>query len=535
MNINKSQISSFIAKQWWASRWFNIICVLLLGMMFMLVPIECDDFVYGAEFNELSKGGLTLQEYIDFFKWHYHDMNGRLGDKLQPLFMLFPKWVYVIFTTILMYGMLLLASKLTGESHESKNQIGILLTSLLVLFLPWNDNMFTIAYSFNYIWLITFALVLIIKFFAPPSKLWQQIIIYFLAIFVSSSHELFCIAIGFAMVSYLILNIRKINWYRTIFLIAWGIGGLFIYSSYGFRHRYFTAVDVYEGEIGTLMFIIENPQITFLILAFCATLIVSLLFKRFRANLNKESVSMLVFYSVIIFLNIVIVHLSFRDPRVYFVANFFSAVGLVYIIKLWNYPIKKWVSNIITSIIAILVISHMIVAIYWQMKIFKQYNDIKTLWVQTHNDVIYYDLVFLDDIPAIALSKPNGIEFQTLFYRKEFVIFYGGDIKVNKLGIIPTVLKDFRLDKAEKISSESNIYYYKDCLISDKPYYNRYKNRDVEHVSLNIKFDDGDKVEKVDGFYQEFKDLSGNILYYWQPIYPSRKYYNKQIIAVEEM
>ena len=57
----------------------------------------------------------------------------------------------------------------------------------------------------------------------------------------------------------------------------------------------------------------------------------------------------------------------------------------------------------------------------------------------------------------------------------------------------------------------------------------------MEHVTLNIKFDDGDKVEKVDGFYQEFKDLTGNILYYWQPIYPSRKYYNKQIIAVEEM
>ena len=511
---------------------YMVVCSIMLGLMFAFTPYECDDFVYGAIINAMSEGGLQFSEFKDFFLWHYEQMNGRFGDKLMPLLLYLPKWMYAAITAGLMIVMFRYASKfLCSENSLSV----VVLVSLLTLFLPWSENMFTVAYSFNYIWLVALTLVLLHAFFNPPVKHWQRIGFCLLAIFVSSSHELFCLAVGFAMVSYLVLNFIKIRWFHVWLMIAWGIGGLFIYGSMGFRRRFFTVVDVYDGEINSMLYLLVNPDISILMLLFAVALVVSLWFGRFRKRLNKESISRLIFICIVIAINLAIASCSFRDARVYFCANFFGAIGVVYILHIWDFKIQERVKLIAGGALSLFVVIHLVVSVIWQTKVYDQYNAIAEKWKPSHPSVVYHDLLFLNDIPAIALSKPNGIEFQTGFYRREFIDFHGGNYREEELSILPEVFKDFDIDDIRKVSEKSNIYTYKGYLISDEPLRNKYKNRDYEHDWLSVRFADGSEEKEVQGFYQPFTDnRTRQQLYFWQPIFSSRQSYAKQIQNIEK-
>ena len=517
-------------------RGYIVVCAMLLGLMFAFIPYECDDFVYGAKFKDLFHDGLQFKEFKEFFLWHYENLNGRFGDKLMPLLLFIPKWTYAIITSVLIIIMFRCAEKFIASGHGEASTLQIIiLVSLLTLFLPWSENMFTVAYSFNYIWLIALTLVLLQAFFNPPQKLWHRTAVYGISMFVSSSHELFCLAVGFAMVSYLLLNFRKIRRFHVWLMIAWAIGGLFIYGSMGFRRRFFTVVDVYDGEINSLLYLLVNPEISILMLMFATSLIVSLIFNRFRKQLNKERISKLLFICIVIAINLAIASCSFRDARVYFCANIFSAIGFVYIISIWNFELKQMAKFTIGGILSLFVILHLFVSVYWQTKIFRQYNDIVDIWLQTHDEVIYYDLHFINDIPLITLSKPNSIEFQTGFYRIEFVDFYGGNPKEEKLSVLPLAFRDFDFNETTKVSEKSNIYLYNEYILSDEPLRNKYKNRDNEHMSLTVKFADGSEEDEVQGFYQPFTDgKTGRELYFWQPVFSSRQSYSKQILSIEK-
>ena len=303
----------------------------------------------------------------------------------------------------------------------------------------------------------------------------------------------------------------------------------------GFRRRFFTVVDVYDGEINSMLYLLVNPDISILMLLFAVALVVSLMFGRFWKLLNKERISRLIFIIVVIAINLGIASCSFRDGRVYFCANFFGAIGVVYILHIWDFKIQERVKLIAGGALSLFVVIHLVVSVIWQIKVHSQYNDIVAKWQKSHASVVYHDLLFINDIPAIALSKPNGIEFQTGFYRYEFVDYHGGDPKEEKMSILPEVFKDFDIDDIRKVSEKSNIYTYKGYLISDEPLRNKYKNRDYEHDSLSVRFADGSEEKEVQGFYQPFTDnRTRQQLYFWQPIFSSRQSYAKQIQNIEK-
>ena len=203
---------------------------LLMGMQYLMLPYLLDDIGHIANLTPYTAGNI----HDVLHEMYLHD-NIRLVNILFILLCgILPKWALDIISTILTWGMLVVAIKACGISRRNI-VLGYLLTGCLILLLPWGDQIFSSeVFRINYVWPPLFLLLWVKYFISGRQFNWWLAI---LAIAVGAMHEGASLPLAVGSIWYLAANRASANWrqYAMVALLGLGVMTLLLAPCMAYR------------------------------------------------------------------------------------------------------------------------------------------------------------------------------------------------------------------------------------------------------------------------------------------------------------
>ncbi len=139
----------------------------VMAVLYMIFPWCGDDVWYSIHLAPWLEGEdppiIPWQAIVDTWREHYMHDNIRMGDNLMPLMLIMPKWISAAAIGACAGTMLHYAALLAGAGKAQPIRLAVI-TLLLTFFLPWHENMFTLAYGVNYVVSSALMLYVLYKF-----------------------------------------------------------------------------------------------------------------------------------------------------------------------------------------------------------------------------------------------------------------------------------------------------------------------------------------------------------------------------------
>lgn len=138
-----------------------------MAALYMIFPWCGDDVWYSIHLAPWLEGEdpsiIPWQAIVNTWREHYLYDNIRMGDNLMPLMLIMPKWISAAAIGACAGAMLNYAALLAGAGRSQPIRLAVV-TLLLTFFLPWHENMFTLAYGVNYVVSSALMLYVLYKF-----------------------------------------------------------------------------------------------------------------------------------------------------------------------------------------------------------------------------------------------------------------------------------------------------------------------------------------------------------------------------------
>lgn len=467
---------------------FILVCSVLMGLMQFLTPYSFDDLSYLLQYHDYKENisdDLDLNQLYNSAIFHYNFTNGRFGDILVPLFLLLPKWMFAIITSISFLIIFATSIKLLSKTPNIVQSI--LLISILSVILPYHEYLFTVAFSVNYI--VGAAIILPILYLFLFPKRHSTIILFFiclLSIIAGAWHECFSIPLGIAMCVYLVVYRKNLQTVQTLIFIFALLGACFIACSPGFWYRI-------NDPIG----IIINPIYFWGYIAIPFFFICINIFNLWKAKDKHDtdncSSKFSLFTIIVICTNLIIYFASqYFCYRIFFISLVLGSITSVSILSKFLFT-QKLYSKTITIAASIIIITHLLASIYYQKKYDDEHSLISELFKKSDDGVVYYDIFGKYYAPLITLEKPLDHEF--LAYNwwpiSSFSKYYGGDTD-KVLKIVPSALQNATPKNSQCLSEEFE-FFAKDGVL--------FTTRNHEKATVNMTFQTQDKNTYTVSFY----------------------------------
>lgn len=150
----------------------SIICVsTLLFLYYMATIYYSDELIFGIRWKDYILGQTEVfdwGEYLSWLRWQLSDDSFRAFNILIPLFLYLPKAVFDFLSAIAFALTAILTCNAAGVSLNRPLRLNIIMAAML-LCLPWEDGMTSIAHTINYLWELP-PLLLSIIFLTNPNK-----------------------------------------------------------------------------------------------------------------------------------------------------------------------------------------------------------------------------------------------------------------------------------------------------------------------------------------------------------------------------
>ena len=472
---------------------FVMLMALGCALMALFTPYNHDDLHYRLVFLPAGSNGADISGfpspavYFDFVRNHYLESNGRLGDKLLPLALLLPKWLFSLLTGLAAYVILdaarFISYRLTG------NCMRILCATLLLLSLPWYNLMFTGAFSVNYLWggalcLIAFSYMTGIK---VARSRWGRVAVCLLMLVAGSWHEGYAMVVGAGV--FVIFAMRRFrpgraNW---LYWALWVCGAALVVLAPSSWDR----MDA-SGSDFAVDRLLDSCAFAYfnIALLYIPLMALALPWRRFRRRAGGETLSLLVGVCVMQIVNLYVIARTYWAPRITIFSSLFVLPALLLALKMLI-PRKasggRTAHIVVASVCAMLATAHLGVSLYWQIRLDREYTAVAELYrASGAKDILYYDLITTEDIPAIALDKPSTYQLHNTWGLTTFVRYYGHGGK--SLRILPTRVRNLDPGKeGKRIGGKYDVY------IVDGAIYAR-RLGDKRDYKLTYTYADGTKI-----------------------------------------
>lgn len=443
------------------------LCALLCGTMLAITPWQLDDIAYGIPWKAAMEGagpGPGLGETADFMAYHWHYVNGRLGDKLMPVALgIVPKWLFGLLGAAACF-VLLRETALTAFGSVQRHPLrSSALACAMMLLLPWGSYMFLTNMFLNYGFGAALAAAAVRLFFrgsgarASMPRMAGAAALGFLA---GAWHESFAAGMLPGMTLLLLLSPR---WRRRLPLAVWtGIaaGLAFILCSPGFWNRcsHFT---VYAGTDPYIVpGMLKGANVTLLLPAVYGLM---LCVRRVRRRMSDVEL----WYPAVclgamaitacIYLN------TLRTPRVWWYTDIFALTALAMLAAPLCSCAARWLKIAAVAAGAAASSASYGIAIYVQTELNREFREITELYAASADGTVYYDWHGNCQGPPVTLRKGRIFAFFPDARDNYMPDYYRRDGATLKL--LPTCLRDFDLDKATRLEG-TQTYNYKGCMLT---------------------------------------------------------------------
>ena len=426
------------------------------AMLDYYLPAMGDDLAFW-HFLGLDDYTVPNRRTISFILAHIFGCNGRLFDYMGPVVInLLPR----IVAAIVMGGMAglfffstLYASGLPRRRHTT---FAIILLTATLAIMPWWDGMYLRVCQFNYSWGATFCLLFIAVFFSNDKKANSKSRLVFLAllgVFAGATHE----QTGVAMCATFILwcitgkRYRNLPAHRRAMLAGLFFGTFLTIAAPSIWHRAATGnVHQYPG-----LLVLTTVPLYLLLLAIIGS---KMCFRRGRQFIYSLAATEWTVYIIAGAAAGIIAILSGIPGRTGFFTEACAIVALARMALACHGSIRQVPAIALTTAGIALIALHFAVSVQWQSKMYREFEDVKTLYIAAPDGIVFYDFTNRYDAPAIALNRVKGVaDADDVWFLEVLRRAYRPEDNIPV--VLPTSMRGFADNLVDSVSDGANTVY----------------------------------------------------------------------------
>lgn len=485
------------------------IIFLYVVIMISLTPLQLDDLFFMRLYLDNSEGyeGISFNALWKFVEYMRDNDNTRIGNLLAPIFAIVApfKQIFPFLTGFCVCGIVYLISY---WSDRNKTPIYILLIwTIMILFLPWRDQIFCQDFALNYIFssfITLYNVYLITRFEKRGWSGMSFCYTIFITILAGGWHEGFAFPTIGGLLICMVLHRFKMSWYWYGVVAIYLVSALIFGLSPGIIDRAGRKFIIIDNYIYLRLFI----NLVLPIMLYLVTLYLILInrnrkeyLKRFLLN---DIVIVFFFASMLSFtLNVLFDYSS----RTAFYPNLCSIIVIFVMINWKHERFVKSVNLLVASVCTVILLIQGWSSIMWQYKLYQENKIVMKGLAASKTGTFFYDRILPSDIPIYTLFFPSRSVWETRAQIKYLKIFLKDDLAA----VVPTSLKNANINDGKDIGN--GFYMYEGKIITNN---NMLNNECDKVIYFDVELTDGIKLSKRDGYITRFTNDHSQILYYCQ-------------------
>lgn len=446
--------------------------IALLGvafsLWFMWTPPMDDDLHYSLYFRDyiFHGGEYPIENIWEMIHAEWYSNNIRWVNMVTAVtLVLIPRWVMAIILGACLSLTLWWAVSLAGAKHKLPSSLALI--TLIVCALPWHDNIAIMDYAHNYIFtsaIFTLFFLLWLKD-TPEKNFWYHTGLVMLGLLAGESHEGFSLPVMCAIIVFAVFNPRKITRRQMLLTAALAIGITILLTA--------------EGKTSRCEIILNRPITQWIYTIIFRAPLTALMLGLFiicwiknRENFVKQFAKSPAFLFLLVSLAAFFMSgFLFVNARASWAGELAAIINIPILCDTYlkrtqslSFKLVKYGLSIVSIMFLII---HMIVVDIYAWRCSNDYRHIISFYLRDPDHTIYYDYTGSSDIPLMALGKvvssyPWIGEYPLGLFRD----FYCPGRKPPM--VIPSHLKGFSIDKADKIPGDNPMYLYKGHFIAPR-------------------------------------------------------------------
>lgn len=431
---------------------FIVLVSLLTGAMTYLTCFVGDDLVYSGVYSDTIFGDKPFPGFgpwLELFVNHWVYFNGRLGDKLMPLFLIMPHIVLAFIQALCTFLIIKYTSLIAIGTNWYESRRTLLLLSALLVFTPWYDAGFMICILVNYQISLVLSLIWTWYYINPPQvKKWGLAALVLLSACVGMWHEGFSVFALPAVVLSQILRKDKtpVTWVMTISFI---IGIIILLLAPGFWNR---MDNTFEPRDYNWPLFFKKSFIELIFIALTIFTIVRNYLRKRKPVLTREQWIFVAISLSVVFCTIYVNFNVYADMlRVWWFACVYSLTGCFILVG----PVRlnSLLKNVVTGIVALAVIVHLSLCVYYQNQVKGDYDKIMEEYINSDNGVVYAET-----------KRKSGPELLTLrksqYYLYDYLLPHAFNVHPQEkpISLLPPELKDVKLSELDPLKGSPGFY-----------------------------------------------------------------------------
>lgn len=478
-----------------------VLCVAFYGLYAYAHYVNDDYYFLQPFFNYKINGGALLISEVLSWMCEQITLNFRAANHISILLLLMPHWLADLLSvamTMLMFisAMSLLKIKKVVSASAS------FIFALLIMILPWYDQIFNITFRVNYVWSSALALLFLNQFlnYNNSVTLYKKILLILLAFGASMMHEGASVPIGIGIIVQNILCRKSMSKGQSVMLIVFLLGVLFLVTTPGLSARITTSLYWRSVKSYILYMCGYNlPSLIFILLVIYA-LIRGYYKKMVEHNIPVYFVAAMVGCGIFMVSPVI---------RASWFPTLFSIIGFVVLLK-DVFAIRVKYRYALTIGLYSIVLCHLGASCYYSKIIYSEWATIALKYEEGVDSNYYSPITLEKDIPIITLGKAYGFRHQC--WGNNIMSLMAYYYKVDrKVLAVPACLEVVDKSRLEKVKGANPFYWYGHYILMPKGSDDcetmfTVKIQPLKGVDLNLS-------TRAKMMYIEFKTQSGDEYY----------------------
>lgn len=497
----------------------------LYSIIYYFTPALIDDLQFVSVYHGYSGGSdsFSLEAWLEYINELRQNDNSRISNMMSPMSTIITPWcrLFPFISGIITAGIVWMIVKIVDYKSRNKVVMAAIVWFMVVLFLPWRNNILVADYQLNYTYSAIISLLFVtavVKFEKQGWSTSKLLLMLVFAVIGGGWHEGFALPVAGGLGVWALTRRLKMSrqWYAVV--VVFVVAALLFAISPGMLKR-----AVREVESPMMVNYIKFTADLILVFFTVFIITVSVLWKRTREVAKKtfgQPVFLIFFTSMILstLLSIVFDH----SARTAFWPEMCAIISLLIFIK----PVvERWFEKRLIRVgveICCLAacIAHACIIIHWQKIFYNENREILSL-IENGERTIYRDIVMPESVPVYTLYFPTRTSWITPFHYQ----CLGNLIGCEDISVVPVALADACVANSERIDGDVNLYRKGDAL-----WMYPYDGLDTFHeLFVDIVKDDGSEIFFHTAYARHFVTENGDTLVYFK----AHKLDSRDIVKVD--
>lgn len=476
-----------------------------------IVPLALDDYVFIDTYTNAlpdPRSDFSLRRWAAFASIVRCEDNGRLANILSPVSTLFtPKWLYAVITGCVTAALVWLLARL-AKGDKPGWQLLAAMWAIVLVVMPWRNNLFVADYELNYVYTGVLLLATLLEAEraaegkAGVAETAAACVMAFLA---GWMHEGYSAALVFGIGLWALCVRFKMpaKWWAVV--IALGSGMLVALTAPGVWLRFGAQHGVHIKSIKAIAF--NYASLVMFALVACM-----LLRSEWRRRLRRLFSQRLFVISLgASFVGLLYSFVIRFQPRMAMISATFAIIAIGCIAREWQVAKKVARCHWLYAVVMLACLLLMANVIRVQSILTAEAEAVIKLMKSSAHGVAFYDVRDHHQDHLSTLGMPLR-----LYWVEEFSFSSLAQVldKDEPIAVVPTVLRNARLEQAESVPGNAGMKRLNGCLVGAPV--EDYK--EVFPSYFDVTLADGRRCRSMLVLCQQFVSEAGERMMYYRPL-----------------